>query len=217
MCFRLHATLLALGLLVMGFAGCAPPQSQHGVWDPGAGWTPLHFAARRGDVAEVRRLIASGMNPNARNASENPPLFYAVDRDTAEVLIEGGALVNAKGLDDFTALHRAADEGRVAVVSLLLAKGADVNAHRKQGGTALHEAVRLELEDTEYSAEHYQIAQLLLARGADPFAKNEYGETVVQVAARAGDAKILALLRGSAAQHRLHPTPPRAGSSAGDR
>ncbi len=217
MWFHLHVTHLAAGFLVVGLAGCAPPQSLDGVWDPDAGWTPLHFAARQGDVAEVKRLIASGMNPNAKNASENPPLFYAVDLDTAEVLIEGGALVNAKGLDDFTALHCAADEGRVAVVSLLLAKGADVNARRKQGGTALHEAVRLELEDTEYSAEHYQIAQLLLARGADPFAKNEYGETVFQVAARAGDAKIVALLRRSAAQHPPLPTAPRAGSSTGDR
>jgi ankyrin repeat protein len=165
------------------------------------GWTPLHYAARSGNAGEAKRLLAGGANANAPNTSGNPPLFYAVDAGVARALIAGGALVNANGLDNFTALHCAADEGRADVVSLLLSKGADVNARLVNGGTALHEAVRIEREDRDRTAAHFQIAKLLLTRGADPYLE-KYGRTALEEAARSGDRKLAALLRRSAAQHR---------------
>ena len=68
---------------------------------------PLHDAADKGNIDEVKRLIAQGAN------------------------------VNAKDKHTVTALHWAADQGHTAVVELLIAEGADVNAKSKDGSTPL--------------------------------------------------------------------------------
>jgi ankyrin repeat protein len=45
--------------------------------------------------------------------------------------------VNVKGLDDYTALHAAAENGHVEVMRFLLERGADVNARLVSGQTPL--------------------------------------------------------------------------------
>lgn len=52
-------------------------------------------------------------------------------------LIQAGASVNAKGLDNQTPLHDAAVNGHVKVVKLLVERGADVNAKNMKGKTPL--------------------------------------------------------------------------------
>ncbi|KAL6408558.1 putative serine/threonine-protein phosphatase 6 regulatory ankyrin repeat subunit B [Ilyonectria robusta] len=76
------------------------------------GWTVLHRACERGDVAEVSRLL------------------------------DEGADVNLKALSDRTPLHQAAQFGQVAVARLLLDKKADANAMSSRGKTPLDVAVR---------------------------------------------------------------------------
>ena len=62
------------------------------------------------------------------------------------LLIDRGADVNASGNNDRTALHLAAEGGRLAVAERLIAEGADVNArddtevHLTGGWTPLHVA-----------------------------------------------------------------------------
>jgi ankyrin repeat domain-containing protein 50 len=55
-----------------------------------------------------------------------------------QLLLEKGTDVEAKTDDGWTALHRAAAQGREAVVQLLLEKRADVEAKTDDGYTALH-------------------------------------------------------------------------------
>ena len=78
-----------------------------------ASWTdlPLHFAARDGDLDEVRRL------------SQSPEV------------------VSVRDSDGFTALHFAAMESQAEVVSILVAVGAEVDARDRWGNTPLWRAV----------------------------------------------------------------------------
>ena len=54
-----------------------------------------------------------------------------------KLLLDHGAAIEQRNYYGLTALHRAAEEGRLQVVRLLLARGADVQAQDCDGGRAL--------------------------------------------------------------------------------
>lgn len=92
--------------------------------------TPLHQAARKGNEALVRQLIAQGANVKAKDASGYAPLHWAAFRDRVkicEILIDAGANINSKNHFDNTPLILAAWHGRVKVLQLLVENGALVN------------------------------------------------------------------------------------------
>jgi hypothetical protein len=60
------------------------------------GLTPLHRAANRGDLAEVRALIEKGADVNGLGLAKQIPLHVAVTRQIAELLISKGAKVQAR-------------------------------------------------------------------------------------------------------------------------
>lgn len=103
------------------------------------GETPLHLAAIRGDVEQVGRLLAHRTtDPNAVDFAGWTPLHEACNhgwREVASKLLQAGAMVNARGLDDETPLHDAASNGHKSVVRLLLEHGADVHAKNRKGRT----------------------------------------------------------------------------------
>jgi len=104
---------------------------------------PIHDAARKGDVAEVKRLL-----------EQDPKLV-----NLAERAMNSGVVP----------LHYAAEEGHEAVVELLLASGARIDA-RGSYGTALELAVFFG---------HRDVAELLLGKGArlDFFTASGLGKT----------------------------------------
>ncbi|XP_008933508.1 PREDICTED: ankyrin repeat domain-containing protein 12-like, partial [Merops nubicus] len=78
------------------------------------GETPLHMAAIRGDVKQVKELISLGANVNVKDFAGWTPLHEACNvgyYDVAKVLIAAGADVNTQGLDDDTPLHDSASSG----------------------------------------------------------------------------------------------------------
>jgi ankyrin repeat protein len=74
-----------------------------------------------------------------------------------ELLLAGGAAVNARTADGQTPLMYAAINGSPDIVNLLLARGADIHARDQNGKTALAFASRLH---------HLQAKALLLQAGA---------------------------------------------------
>jgi ankyrin repeat protein len=125
------------------------------------GWTGLHL------VAEQRRLWRSVQ--------------------LLQVLLRGGADIEAEGNDGKTPLHVASYRGRANVVDFLLREGASIDARDKLGDTPLHTAGR------RYKDNHAKIS-LLLERGSDVNAKNENGETVLHLAVAWSPVDVIRLL-----------------------
>ena len=102
---------------------------------PGA----LHAAVKSGDLAAVNDLIARGAELEARTPDGWTPLIEAVRQDVRIVtaLLDAGANVNAATAMGYTALQRAAGQGRAEVVRLLLSRGADPGAVDDAGKSAL--------------------------------------------------------------------------------
>lgn len=56
-------------------------------------------------------------------------------------LLQSGANLNARGLDNDTPLHDAAVNGHVKIAKLLVERGADINAKNSKGKTPLDVAL----------------------------------------------------------------------------
>src|SRR5439155_15149940 len=112
---------------------------QVNAWSPD-GFTPLHLAVFFGHGATARMLIARGADVRAisRNPMEVMPLHSAAagrSRPAVEAVLDADVDVDARSHGGFTALHDAAQNGDLAIVELLLERGADPNATDERGRT----------------------------------------------------------------------------------
>ena len=95
-----------------------------------SGETPLISAITTGDVELVRLMLHRGASVEARCVDHITPLMHAVMRghiSILDLLLSKDALVDATTAG-WTALHRATDLVNVPMVTLLLAKGADIES-----------------------------------------------------------------------------------------
>ncbi len=105
------------------------------------------------------------------------------------VLLANGADINGAG-GDRPPLCDAAWRQLPEMVTLLLDRGANVNARGTRGRTALHEAAR-------WGGEH--ITRLLLARGADIRARDDRQQTALHLAASSSATEVVMLLLSAGA------------------
>ena len=151
-------------------------------------------AARAGDVAAVRALVADGADVDARQGDGATALHWAAHRGDltlAEALLAAGADVDAANALDATPLWLASQNGDALLVARLLAAGADANVSLKMGETPLMSAARSGDVDT---------VRLLLAAGADVNpAERERGQTALMWAAAQGHAEIARVLAAAGA------------------
>ncbi|CAM4586783.1 unnamed protein product [Leuciscus chuanchicus] len=113
------------------------------------GETPLHMAAIRGDVKQVKELIGLGADVSVKDFAGWTPLHEACNLgyyDVAKVLIGAGAEVNTQGLDDDTPLHDASSSGHKDIVKLLLRHGGNAFQANKRGERPVDVADSQELE-----------------------------------------------------------------------
>lgn len=135
---------------------------------PGQG-TALILAATAGADDVVAALLARGADPNladpAGNRWTNLPrtalngAARAGCVESARLLLDNGARVDAAPEGDATPLMAAARYGHLDVARFLVERGADVDARIRGDGTPLIEAAR---------EGHAAIVELLLERGATP-------------------------------------------------
>ncbi|KAF4076519.1 hypothetical protein AMELA_G00215950 [Ameiurus melas] len=112
------------------------------------GETPLHMAAFRGDVKQVKELIEIGADVNMKDFAGWTPLHEACNHgyyDVAKVLIGAGAEVNTQGLEDVTP-HDASSSGHKAIGKLLLQHGGNAFQTNKRGEHPVDSAYSQEIE-----------------------------------------------------------------------
>ncbi|KAB2071590.1 hypothetical protein ES319_A08G232400v1 [Gossypium barbadense] len=119
----------------------------------------LCFAARKGEVRSIQRLIENGAAINGSDQHGWTALHRASFKgriDAVKTLIDKGIDIDLKDEEGYTALHCAVESGHTDVVELLVKKGADVEARTKKGVTALQIADSL----------HYAGISRILIHGA---------------------------------------------------
>jgi len=161
--------------------------------------TPLMHAAEKGDDTEVKKLLASGANVNAKDQSYRTALIYASmhairSEDVVATLLASGADLEAKDYLGRTALMWAVRTGDLGVVKALLASGADVNAADKTGDTALLATV-----DSPGIMSQHAIIHELIAAHANVNAKDADGETPLIEAVLTRDAQTVQVLLAAGA------------------
>jgi hypothetical protein len=113
---------------------------------PKPGMTPLMRASGRGDITEVRRLLAEKVDPNAQDSSGWTALMYAAGASTNEssidivyALLATGADPSKKSAMGQTATMAAATafRDRAAILRQIVGAGGDVQVQDKNGQTAL--------------------------------------------------------------------------------
>ena len=124
--------LVGLGTSLLAASACDEPRP------------PQTRAARAGDLEALRTLLDGGLDVSAPDSEDGwPPLFHAVgmrQADAVLLLIARGANPNQR-VDRLAPLELAAAQADPAMVRLLLAHGADINARGPDGSTAFSVAV----------------------------------------------------------------------------
>ena len=203
----------------------------------------IHYAAEKGYIYVVKKLVESGFNIDspAPNYSAKTPLHYASQNghlEVATLLLQNGANVNCQDSCQWTPLHYASSYGSLELVNLLLQHGANVNNQSSEHLRPLHhaslnghlEVARLllqkgaDINSQNYLKEtplHYattwgkkEIVKLLLDNGCDVDLKNVYGKTAGDVAFLMGFLDIMEMISKRSFKRRISNTMPREESSS---
>ncbi|MEW6114133.1 MAG: ankyrin repeat domain-containing protein [Thermodesulfobacteriota bacterium] len=176
----------------------------------------LRVAGDAGNVAEVKRLLSNGANPNAKDSVGETALTRAVRAprispallETILLLLDNGADVNAKNDNGESALYWAvsllpASRERIELVKLLLERGADANvAEKEDGHTVLMQAC-----SPQSNLNHpgiTEIVKLLISKGVNVNASSKDGNTALIWASGANAVGVVKLLleAGANVNHR---------------
>jgi quinoprotein dehydrogenase-associated probable ABC transporter substrate-binding protein len=158
-----------------------------------SGWTPLMYAAWDDQPSMVTMLLAHGAKLDATEHDGLTPLAIAVQNakpKATRALLDAGADVNApiaKG--GYSPLMLASISGSTEVASMLIERGAKVNAVNPGGVTALMIAA---------AGNRAVIVGFLLKSGADLNARSEDGRTALSIAQANNSDAVIKILKDAA-------------------
>ena len=168
------------------------PQSVHALDIDG--WTPLHWATRRGNFKVMCLLLESGADPQQGTRDENRNALHLAAQGNSLPCVQrllqhrqGNLFLDINVLDGYgyTPLMVSASHNCAATTAALIQYGADLNISDRFGETALLTAI--------HENAHENITQLFNA-GVDYTLKTTGGSTILHWAANEGDLQTLRLL-----------------------
>ena len=122
------------------------------------GRTALDWATGRGQLDDMRLLLAYGSDPNSMDTNGRTTVLHAVDShnyEALEIILEAGANPDpqvSKGISRSSPLVSASFGGLAEMTRLLLYYGADINSCNPEGRNAL---------TTATSRGHHEVIQIL--------------------------------------------------------
>src|SRR5215813_5659937 len=149
-------------------------------------------ASAVGDLERVKELISKDSHlVNAFAPDGFYPLGLAVffgKKTVAAVLIAAGADVNAVAKNEMRVapLHAAAAAHQLELATMLVERGADVNARQESDFTPLQEAA---------ATGQVEMIKLFLSHGADVAARNQQGKTALDYAIESGHKEAEEILK----------------------
>jgi len=168
--------------------------------EPGNGATPLHAAAEHGHVDVVAVLLDAGAPIDDRSMSGVSPLHLASGYERLEVLsllLEKGATVDIGDMRGATPLQHGV--ASLDIVKALLERGADPNARRRDGATAVHAAASLgNAEVLRFLVQRGGLAASATEDGVTPLLVAATDETLIDALADASDLKKALTIPGPA-------------------
>lgn len=149
----------------------------------------LIYAAKKGNINEVIKLLNSGVNVNCKDKMGNTPLRKACKKGYIEIvklLIEKGAKVNyTDKYRQETALLKACKKADVEIIKLLVEKGADVEDLTSDKTNSLILASK---------HGNLEIVKLLIEKGVNVNHANRDKKTALNEACVNGHTEIVKLL-----------------------
>jgi len=158
----------------------------------------MYLKGQGGDSADIRRrppikkgvdMIASVTPFHSASDQDNLNAQFLVAAATDDIpalrrALDGGGQINARAGNNETAMIRAAREGRLVMVEILLGAGASLDLQDRDGRTALaHAALK----------GHVEIASMLIRTGADITLDDKDGDKPLDIALRSGNPALVAL------------------------
>jgi len=174
--------------------------------------------------ADVKAMLARGMDPETVGPDGNPVLVTAAREGSArviDVLLAAGAKVDSANAYGDTALKLAALHGHLGIAKKLRARGAAVDhqgwtpliyaatgGHDDMVRYLLAEGAKLDAVSPNGTTalmmavreEKFSTAELLIARGANVNVRNENGASALDWAQRSGDGALVERLKRAGAR-----------------
>ncbi len=156
--------------------------------------TPLHLAAKEGQIVAVEILIAAGADLSHQASVRNrgwAPIHYAARGGYTKIVnlfINAGVDKEVKTMFGLTPLHIACEFGHLEVVQFLFSIGAEINSQTKEENhhmTPLHHAVVGNFKN---------VVLELLKHGANKEIETTLGFTAIELAAKNDLLEIVELL-----------------------
>ena len=148
----------------------------------------LHSAAKAGDVAEIKSLVALGFSIDRRDGAGATPLMMAAAHDKLQAvkcLLKQGADPTLQGNKGWNVLHYASKGGNPEVIELMLSHVPSIDSRIKEGVTPLMIAAK---------NDKLQAVKYLLKQGADSSLQDNYGWNVLHYASKGGNPKVIELM-----------------------